>query len=317
MEDAYMKRAVLVVAVLIGAAFVAPASRTHGGVAVAATPTPAALQYDEINRFALPPATPPPPGSFASDYQALLAAGTGGGEGPGLPPAARKMMLRMKVGALTRYTYYKGWIRTDDPIARTAVIEKCQEHQYISLDLAKKTYTITTTQPACPPAMPEMASNPMSGPPQAQPGSVDITMSGDSKNLGPLSIDGIATVGSDNKVTMAMTNATGSCQNGSMSMAMTKYVSEIRVPRPYCPLPQTLSAGGAAQRNAGCLPRMHYGSTGNAMDDKGRLVMYSLTNTGSGRTSVALLIERGNVKWFGGADAEALFAIPPDFSKSG
>lgn len=311
-----MKRAVLVVAALVFAAFVTPIGRTHGGVAVAATPTPAALQYDEINRMALPPATAPPPGSFPVDYQAVLTAGNGGGDDTaGMPEAARKMMQRMKVGQLSRYAYYKGWIRTDDPAAQTAVIEKCQEHQYINLDLAKKTYTITTTQPPCPSAIPAMNANMMGGAPAEQPGTVDMTMSGTSKNLGPLSIDGIATIGADNNMTMTMANSTGSCQNGNMNMSMTKYVSAIHVPRPFCPLPRTMTAGGMAQRSGGCQPRMHFTGTGNAMSDGDRLVMYSLMNTNLGGRGAAIVIERGNVKWFSGADADALFSIPPDFTK--
>lgn len=311
-----MKRAVLVVAALVFAAFVAPIPSTHGAVAAAATPTPAALQYDEINRMAVPPATPPPPGSFAADYQALLGGGTSGGDDDdaGMPAAAKKMMQRMKLGQLTRYAYYKGWIRTDDPLAQTAVIEKCQEHQYINLDLAKKTYTIATAQPPCPSAMPSMGNAMGGAPPPEQPGTVDMTMSGAAKSLGPLSIDGIATVGSDNDMSMTMANATGSCQNGSMKMSVTKYVSQIRVPRPYCPLPRTMTAGGMAQRSGGCQPHMHFSGTGNAMSDGDRLVMYSLMNMNAAR-GAGVVIERGNVKWFSGADADALFSIPADFSK--
>ena len=311
-----MKRAVLVVAALVFAAVFMPASGVRGTIAAAATPTPAALQYDEINRIAVAPATPPPAGSFPADYQALIAAGNV--EGGGIEAAAKKMMQRMKVGALSRYAYYKGWIRTDDPMAQTAVIEKCQEHQYINLDLAKKTYSIATVQPPCPSSIPSMGGNTMGGgPPQQQPGTVDMTMSGTSKSLGPLTIDGIATVGSDNNVSMSMANATGSCQNGSFSMAMTKYVSQIHVPRAFCPLPKTMSAGGMAQRNGGCQPHMHFSGSGNPMNDMDRLVMYSLMDTANagGRGGAAIVIERGNVKWFSGADADALFSIPPDFTK--
>jgi len=313
-----MKRAVTVVAALIFAALFTPAHGMRGTAASAATPTPAALQYDEINRMALAPATAPPPGSFPADYQAVLAAGNNGGgdDIAGMPEAAKKMMQRVKAGALSRYAYYKGWIRTDDPLAQTAVIEKCAEHQYINLNLANKTYTIATVQPPCPSSMPSMGGNMMGGgQPPEQPGSVDMTMTGTSKSLGPLAIDGIATVGSDNNVSMTMANATGSCQNGSFSMSMTKYVSQIRVPRAFCPLPRTMSAGGMAQRNAGCMPRMHFSGTGNPMNDNDRLVMYSLMNVNAERGGTAMVVERGNVKWFSGAQADALFSIPPDFTK--
>jgi hypothetical protein len=161
-----------------------------------------------------------------------------------------------------------------------------------------------------------MGGNMMGGAPsQEQPGTVDMTMTGTSKGLGPLTIDGIATVGSDNDMSMTMANATGSCQNGSFSTSMTKYVSQIHVPRPFCPLPRTMTAGGMAQRNAGCAPRMHFSGTGNVMNDGDRLVMYSLMKFNAGRGGGAMVIERGNVKWFGGAQADALFSIPPDFTK--
>src|SRR5689334_7034233 len=135
-----MKASTPIVAAVALAAFLTPALAGHRGtaVAVAATPTPAALQYDEINRPIVPPATPPAPGSFQVDYQAIIGSATAsngtpapkhrGGLGGMLNAVMsgqvpdqgdpEQMMQRMRMGHLTRYTYYKGWIREDDPVAQ-------------------------------------------------------------------------------------------------------------------------------------------------------------------------------------------------------
>lgn len=325
-----MKRAVLAVAAFVFAAFVVPASRTHG-VAVAATPTPAALQYDEINRMIVPPATPPAPGSFQTDYQTVMT-----------PPAQHhgfsgmvnsmmgnpeEMMQRISRGSLTRYTFYKGMIRRDSPVERTATIEKCQEHQYVTLYLDRKTYSVADTQPPCPTpgGMPAQAGGSESY--HADPGTADMTVSGTSNDLGPLTIDGIATSGFDQSMQLATTNATGSCRNNNFSMQQTKYISQIHVPRAYCPLPRTMSAGGMMTRSSGgCEPRMHATGSIAGVNDGDRLVMYlrmvfegnhggDSSDSSGAPGGMNMIVERGNVKWFGGNDADALFEIPSDFTK--
>lgn len=305
-------------------------------LAVAATPTPAALAYDEITRMILPPATPPAPGSFQNDYAAIVNASSGqsqaneqaragglagmvgrmmGGNVPGGNP-----MAMMTAGHLMRYTYYRGWMRTDDPVGQTATIEKCDEHRYITLNLAKKTYAIANARPAC--ATPAMPMEGRGRAPAAQePGTADLTMTSTAQSLGPMTIDGIATDGSDSSMHASMTNATGSCRDGSFSMSVIQYVSQIRVPRPYCPLPRTMSAApmGAMGAGGGCKPTVH-ASGGGFINPADRLVMYSRIPVGAGGNGgngagMNMVIERGNVKWFGGAPAEALFAIPPGFQQ--
>ena len=327
-----MKRAIWIVAGLALAAFLSPLDRPAGTAAVAATPTPAALQYDEINRAIVPPATPPAPGTFQSDFQNVIAAGPSGASGGsnhglgsmignmmgGANP--EQMMQRISLGHLTRYTYYKGWLRTDDPVEQTAVIEKCQEHQYITLDLAKKTYAITTTQPPCPTTA-GMPMRPGSGGSyRAEPGTADMNFTGTSNDLGSLAIDGVSTVGYDQNMQMNTTNATGSCRDGSFSMEQTKYISQIHVPRPYCPLPRTMSTGGMMTRasGGGCEPRMHASGSLTMMNDGDRLVMYlRMAMGGESAHGMNMVVERGNVKWFSGKDADALFEVPPGFTQSG
>lgn len=324
-----MKRALIVVTALALAVLFPAHDRAHGGVAVAATPTPAALQYDEITRMILPPATPPPPGNFQTDYQAATAAGSSdSGQKHGLGSMLgnimgggnpSEMMDRMTRGNVTRYTYYKGWIRTDLLAAQTATISKCDQHQYITLDLAKKTYVVQNSQPACPttPGMPPSMGG--GGQQQRQPGTADMTISGTSNNLGALAIDGIDTTGYDQSMQMSMTNATGSCRNSNFSMAQTKYISQIHIPRAYCPLPKTMTTGGMMTRasGGGCEPRMHASGSmaGMGMSEMDKLVMYMRMAMGDQGRGMNMVVERGNVKWFGGSDADALFSIPAGFTQ--
>lgn len=325
-----MKWSIFAIIALALAAILVPAGQARHGAAAAATPTPAALAYDEITRFIVPPATPPAPGAFQTDYQTIANA---------TPPPTRHGILafaqqamdkfqEVRGGHITRYTYYKGWIRHDDVAAQTATIDKCNLHQTITLDLAKRTYTIATATTACPTAMPAGGSD------QAQtagpPGTVDMTVTATSTNLGPLSIDGIATRGADRNLELSLTNATGSCKNGDIKMGMTQYVSSVAVPRRYCPLPpaaMTSAMSLASGMHPGCKPTMHASANGSGFGDaENRIVMYSLVKLGGGSAAggddpahtagLATVTERGNVKWFGGAAADALFAIPAGFTQT-
>jgi hypothetical protein len=131
-----------------------------GSRVVSASPppasTPVALQYEEISRFAFGEATPVPPGNFEPDRANIIAsAGASQPQHHGLLSgvmngyqSAMSGMQAMQSGTLTRYTYYHGWIRTDDVVHQTAVITKCDLHQYITLDLAHHTYSISSTVPS-------------------------------------------------------------------------------------------------------------------------------------------------------------------------
>jgi hypothetical protein len=353
-----MKRASLALGLLALVAFLWPGMSMQKNLAVAATPTPVALQYDQIVRIVIPPATPPAPGAFQADYVAITGAapgapvadssaatptpepkkrgGLGGmlssvmsGQPPGgtdengMPSGAMDAMNAMRKGTLTRYTYYKGWLRTDDVVRQTAVISKCQEHQYITLDLAKKTYTMTNTKPACN-TTPHMPMGPRGTQVENEaPGTVDMTVTNSVANLGPMTIETIPTTGYDNTLQMSMTNATGSCQNSSMGMNMEQYVSKIPLTHQYCPLPQGANSydPSSVVVHGGCKPTMHASGTAAGMFDMDKLVMFSkmsfnAAGGGSHAGGFAQVTERGNVKWPSGAAADALFTIPPGFTKA-
>ncbi|HTX58823.1 MAG TPA: hypothetical protein VMH02_04025 [Verrucomicrobiae bacterium] len=351
-----MKRFALTGALLLGGALALPSMPASVRSAAAATPTPVALQYDQIIRTIVPPATPPAPGSFQTDYAAIMSAASAsgspqgassppphrglggllgavmGGQPPGGPGgdqsggygAAMSRMAEMRAGTLTRLTYYEGWIRTEEPALQTATIEKCQSHQFITLDLAKKTYAIANTAAPCPPRPMGPMGGPMRGGTgeEAAPGTSDLTLTSNETSLGPLEIDGIPTTGYNNDLSMATTNATGSCRNGQMGMTMERYVSKIAVPRAVCPLPRGTSPENPASMasRGGCKPTMHlHGSPSAAFGEMDRLIMYSkMAMSGGGDQSrmggFSFVTERGNVKWLSGAAADALFTIPPGFT---
>jgi hypothetical protein len=344
-------------------AFAALPARSAGPVSrPTPTPTPVAIGYDELSRFVLAPATPPPPGSFQADYQLALQGtssvaeadsaatptpapkrhglgglinavanpmqGIGGqgapGGAPGMGGQGSSMMNLMQYGHVVRYTYYwvRNWEREDDPVAHTAVITKCPQHQIIRLDLAKKIYTVEDTSSNGCVGDSTGADAPTMKMPGRQmgPGTVDMTVKSTAENLGPKTLDGIATTGSRRTMDMSMTNATGSCTNGNFGMLTVAYISGIHKQRAYCPLsiakmPTGVPGGGGS--SGGCKPTFHSSSSGNPMTQSDMLEMYLLTQAdmGVGRSS-GQLIERGNVNWYYKPQAEALFTPPPDFTKA-
>jgi len=330
-----MKWTLGVFGAVVAVALLAAAARWEPVPVAAATAPPAALQYDEISRPLVPPNTPPPPGSFAADYQAAATAQTPKPHGFNPFTAvhdAQEMMKAVTAGRVTRYAFYNGWIRRDDVNAQTATIEKCDRHQYITLDLGKRTYSITTQTPPCPAPSQYSGMPPVHGAGGGS-GSVDVTVSATTTNLGPMTIDGIDTAGVDRAIELKMSNATGSCRNGMAGMDVTvdarEYVSQISVPRRFCPLPPSTSLTDLFTRYGlgnGCTPAFHSEQGGNAAPflpgaESGKtLVLYSSSTLGVPNApkqagGFGMVVERGNVKTLTPAEARALFEIPAGFTQ--
>jgi hypothetical protein len=325
---------VIVAAVAVAIALFAAAAENNGSIAGAAmpAPTPAALQYEEISRIVLPPGTPAPPGSFADDRAAVVATANTPAPAHGLFAGlqnsvnqAMSTVHALQTGFLTRYTYYRNWIRTDDVVHQTAVIVKCDLNQYIALDLAHRTYHITSTAP-----QPEAMSVPGgSGALKVstasnEPGTVNLTITGSHQNLGPQTLEGISTHGQSADLSVTSTNATGSCKDGSFSGSFVEYLSNIRVPRPYCPVPRR--AGIASPMDlltpnaGGCTPHIQGSASGGTLPNSGdRLAMYRMMSLNgsdeNGGRNFKTVQEAGNVQWLGQPDAAALFEIPAGFTQ--
>lgn len=318
--------------------------------ASASKPKPApkavALQYDQIVRMVVSPATPPPPGSFQEAYQTLIAAeraetaaGTPAPKHHGLAgfiqnisnaeqqavQAANQMQNMVKYGTLSRIANYNGWVRTDDVVANMATIDKCRQHQLIYLDFTKKTYRVvdTSAHPTVEPCpAPEASGQPQQEVVSESPGTGDLKVTSTAQSLGPMTIEGVPTAGSANTIQMTMSNATGSCKNESFGMQTTRYVSNITPPRRYCPLPKIQNVPTTPTDvvvRGGCKPRMT-GSAGGAFGayESDKLEMYSrLTMTsGQGAGRFNTVTQRGNVKWLEKAQADALFSVPAGFTQS-
>ena len=219
-------------------------------------------------------------------------------------------------GRAVRYTFYytKGWIREDDIAAQRATISKCPEHQFITLNLATKTYKITDTSPKGCNTTPQGGAGRPGGF-GAQPGTMDVNLQSTDKDLGPKTVESIPTNGTDSAVDMSMTNATGSCMNMKMNMRRVAYISGIRKPRAYCPLVTGGYTGGVMPSGAmgGCKPTMHSSGSGGGMgmmSDNLEMWVLSIFNGGAGS-----LMERGQVAWLYKPQADPLFSVPKDFTE--
>jgi hypothetical protein len=237
---------------------------------------------------------------------------------------------------LTRYAYYNGWERVEDVTAQTATIHKCDVGQVLHLDLARKTYTIykPADEPSDAPAAtaaPARRGRQAPADP-AEPGTATVTLSEATRALGSQRIENQATAGFDSTTTFAMSNATGSCRNGSASVETVQYLSGLRPPAvTSCPVPRRravpdTATGFVAPPSGGCRPTFSATRSGPT-PPSGRLALYSLFRlSGSAGASpapapsggpggFAFMTERGNLKTLGAADA-GLFGVPPGFTKA-
>ncbi len=279
----------------------------------AATPTPAPKRHGGLFGALQQVVTGATTGDDASED-------SGSGDNP-YADQAMNALKRMQQGNLVRYTFYKNWLRTDDPVNRTATISKCDIHQFISLDLAKRTYSISNTAPACTTSAPTPYAGPRGQTVENQaPGTGDVTITASAVNLGPKTLDGIPTTGWDRTLGYAETNSTGSCRDSNMNMKTLAYVSQIVPPRRYCPLPRSAvpTSPESVIVHGGCKPRMHGAMSGLGVTSN-RLEMYlkmtmAMNERGPGG-GFASVTERGNVKWFEQPAADALFSVPPGFTK--
>jgi hypothetical protein len=246
----------------------------------------------------------------------------------------------MKGGKVARYTYYNGWERVDDTAAQTATISKFDRNQIITLDLAKKTYRTvdTSVQPAteatAAPSKRSSRSKPESGPPE-QPGTAVVDLTRQGTALGSQVLDGISTSGYSNKMTLSMTQATGSCRNGSFSMSSSQYFSHLAEPQTSVapssaarPMERVPTDPRSVVSRGGCTPTFTVHNSGPT-PPLGRFMMYSnvalqpqdasasngssSNGSSSGASTFAFVTERGNVHSLSPSVAAAMFEIPAGF----
>ena len=313
-----------------------PASAAGGGLA-----------YDEISRMVITSQGSGPPeagsyanGSFGADFQAAVNAAAPPKEHHGMFGSIQNAMAMseqamnlIKVGTPSTHYYLNGWERTDDPGHQTATIYRGDLHQTIHLDLANKTYYIETPDEKVFESGPRPPmAKPNGTPPPAQPGTAKMTISATSAGLGPKTLDGQSTNGYKQTLKMTVTNATGSCSNGSFGMAMTEFIS--RYPEPTV---STSSGKAIPQKSSydpeqmgvkpGCKPTVTARTKVGPLPPSGMFALWTFMDMSGSMNSTpqqsanvpagsgfGFLVERGNVRTLGASDA-SLFQVPAGFTK--
>jgi len=327
----------------------------------AAPSGPVGLQYDEIVRVAAGTTTPPPPGAFETDLSAIMngsqttaaapkpakkrglgnmisAVLTGNAADVVVDAATQKIVdnavggmmgslnaLRdfMQAGKLERHAFYKGWERVDDIAAKTATIKKCDLRQYIELNLEKKSYRVTdpTAAQASTASHASNASSQTPAPEQPGTGVVDFTRKGTA--LGSQTLSGIETSGYSGRNSLTVSQATGSCRNGSFTVVTAEYVSAMKQPRAICPLPASPRVPMEPKyvvARGGCKPTFTLHSSG-PVAPSGRLTLYTRlaflpqNSNDESASQFSFVTERGNVKQLNKSDIASLFQIPAGFTK--
>jgi len=324
--------------VLIAVAF--PLVPIAGAAAVPVT----GIAYDEVTKIIIGGGTPEP-GTFAADFdsavntqKSVAAPGAHRGLLGGIMntmDTAKNAVGMLKSGTASSKYYLKGWERSDDPGAQTAVIDKPSLHQIIYLNLAKKTYRLVDTSVQSP-SEPTPVERPRGGagrpsqpsqPAQPGTGKLDITVS--TTSLGPRAIENVPTTGYRLTFGLVETQSTGSCSDGNFQTAMSEYVSNyaqphLRVSPVTMGRPMAMS-GARPEMSAlpaGCVPTTTMHTAVGTQPPSDHLVMWMLMVVNAGAPSAqgqmsggfSTLVERGNVRALGASDL-SLFDIPADFTK--
>lgn len=239
----------------------------------------------------------------------------------------------MRQGKVARYTFYNGWERIEDTSAQTATITKNDLHQVIVLNLKNKTYRTSdptaqsSTATSSEPSAPSKKSARTKEAPE-EPGTAVVDFSREGTLLGHEVLENVPTTGYRNKVTLAMTQATGSCRNGSFSVTSSQYLAKLQEPQVTSagtvsrPAPRVPTDPQSAVTRGGCKPTFTAHNSG-VNPPSGRFIMYSLvamqpqdakaTPAPNGGT-FSFVTERGNVVSLTPSAAAPLFEIPSDFT---
>ena len=119
-------------------------------------------------------------------------------------------------------------------LGKSATIRKCDLHEIVELDLDKKTYRIVDTTPK-PDSVPSPAPKAWRRTaPDEAPGTAVLEMTRVVRALGAMLIDGINTQHFQSTSMIAMTQATGSCRDGSYSVARDESLSGFAQPHAIC-----------------------------------------------------------------------------------
>jgi hypothetical protein len=309
--------ALIAAAALVAGVQIAPAGAVSTGLA-----------YDSVNKFS-PGGDPSSfqPGSFQSDFVTASQPAPEqkhGGMFGGIASAVggvNSMMRMMQTGTAERHYVAGSKERTDSLSSQSATIVDCVARTLTTLDLAKKTYHITSLD-----ASPEPASHTKSAPgPMATDDGSKVALTLTNKSLGPKIIESLPTNGYNSNVQMTVTKPNQAPQ--TMDMNMLAYYSAYAQPAPVCPRPNYLGMTGGPPMAAGfgILQRALHAPNGDSRFTvnasgptlpSGKLSLFdvmTMQGQAQGRGGMVMIAERGHVRPVN--DNDPVFSVPSGFTK--
>ena len=298
----------------------------------APAPAAAGTAYDSVTRFSQADNQPPPaPGSFSADF---AQASTPPPPAPHLPFGLGKMAAAGQAAAamFTHGVAEKHYIgttkeRTDNVALNTADITDCGARTITHLDLAAKTYTVTSLdQP--------QTQTPSGGGGHSAPGPVatddgsKMAIQMTTRVLGPMKIEGVPTTGYTMAMKVTTTKPSGETQ--TFNTNLTAYYSGVPEPRFSC---NSIGIGSGSPAGASMMQyklimsalAAHKGdsrftvTTSGPSIPGGQLSMWDLmtlaggADTGARGGSFSVETERGSLHSIG--DNDPIFSVPAGFTK--
>ena len=295
---------------------------------VAATGT----AWDSVTKFSMggDTSTTPQPGNFATDFQTASQpmnqpAQRGGlfGAIAAAAGAGGQMMQMMSQGFAERHYVAGNMRRTDNLSFQSARLVDCSARTVTTMDLAKKTYRVTSLDAPPQPGAPRGQSR--GGPMQDDGSKMDIKLVNTA--LGPKTIDGVNTSGFQSNITLTVTKPSGESQ--SIETLMTQYASPYAQPDEACPSSDpmaALMAGGGppmmsmyrqmltAIKNPNGSPRFTVSASG-PQPPAGKLDLFlAVQPKTTGVPGFTMISENGNIHQVSDTD-KSIFAVPADFTK--
>ncbi len=302
-----------------------------------ASATGTGLAYDSVTSFPHTDATQLQPGSFESDFQTASAVKSGddakrGPFGLGRMIAQAQNAMSMLSSGMAEHHYIAGSKERTDTIALgRAEITDCAARTLTTLDLAKKTYTVTSLDQ--PNSATETARHSATTPgtrPTDDGSRMAIAVS--TKALGARNIQGMSTTGYDADVRSTVRRGNG--ESHSFDMLTTSYYSGYAEPAATCRErgPSRTQTDAANAANAAMLtqyrtamralrtpkgdPRFTVTAKGPSLP-VGKLALYELVSMKGQQQqgpSFSMLVERGNVRTI--SENDPVFGVPADFTKT-
>jgi hypothetical protein len=292
----------------------------------AATP---GIAYDSVTKFQKSGDEGLQPGSFTSDFQAA-AQPAGGDDAPRGPFGLGKVMAKaqaavamFKTGTAEREYTAGSKQRVDHIALGNAEITDCAARTITTLDLKKKTYTVTSLDAPVGHAPP--SGHHAAPEPAATDDGSKVAVAITTKSLGMKNLEGAAATGYDSDIKTTVTKPGSDPQ--TVDMALTAYYSAFARPSLACPEASRTGASqgpaaGAMVQYALAMRALRAGpgdgrftvtSSGPALP-MGKLPLWeAIAMKGEHDTAFNIVMERGNVHAISANDA--IFAVPADFTK--